>query len=124
MSVIEPNFRQWARYNVGGVLPPALASWVEHDLLGRGASARYVLRFAIPLIPLLLMFLLLPGPRWVVLLMMSLILLPVLYFAAGLRQVYTQFRLRQHGIDYAAAVRDRAGAAEERRLYRRTYGHE
>jgi hypothetical protein len=122
--VIRPNLQQWTRYNVGGVLPPALGPWVGHDLLGKGASVRYILRFSIPLIPLLLAFLLLPGPRWVVLGMMSLIVVPVLYFALGLRNVYTQFRLRQHGLDHRTATCERPTAVEERRIYRRNHGHE
>ncbi|WP_285185933.1 DUF5313 family protein [Rhodococcus sp. MEB041] len=122
--MIEPTRQQWARYNVGGVLPPVLGPWVKDDLLGRGAWARYILRFSIPLVPLLSAFLLLPGPRWVVLGMMSLILLPVLYFAVGLRQVYTQFRLRQHGLDHRIPAHERASAAEERRVYRRNHGHD
>ncbi len=122
--MLEPTARQWISYNLGGTLPADLNPWVHHDLLGRGSAVRHVLRFTIPLVPLLLLFLLFPGPVWLPLLMMSLILLPVLYFALGLMNVYRGFRLRQHGMADDPAERKREGTEEKRREYEARFGRE
>ncbi|HEY9311595.1 DUF5313 family protein [Williamsia sp.] len=119
-----PTVAQRVRYNLGGVLPETLQDWVRRDLLGRGAAVRYLLRFLVPMMPPLLLFLLFPGPVWVSVLMMLLIFLPVVYFAIGFTYVYRRFRLQQHNLDYRLADRNRNGADEERHRYHEEFGHE
>jgi membrane protein YdbS with pleckstrin-like domain len=67
--------------------------------VGPGASVRYVLRFMLPVVAVLLLFLLIPGPIWVPLAMMALLLLPLLYFAVALMNIYRRHRLLSHGLD-------------------------
>ncbi|MGV8873389.1 MAG: DUF5313 family protein [Rhodococcus sp. (in: high G+C Gram-positive bacteria)] len=121
--MIKPTVRQRLRYDAGGVLGDELQEWVRHDLAGRGASARYLARFLIPLVPLLLLFLLFPGPNWLAILMMMLIFVPVLYFAMALHLVYREFRLRQHGIDPRSVSRTMPGVEHDRSTYEATYRH-
>ncbi|MFJ2667712.1 DUF5313 family protein [Nocardia fluminea] len=118
-----PTLRQRLWYNLGGTLPPDLRDWVRHDLTGRGANARYLLRVLIP-VPLLLLFLLFPGPVWVSIAMMLLLLLPTIYFALALDYVYRRFRLLEHGLDPGLVSRTRHGAQHDREEYQRDYGHQ
>lgn len=45
----------------GRTLPVELREWVREDILGPGGTRRYLLRWNLPLIPFLLLFLLIPG---------------------------------------------------------------
>ncbi len=96
---MKPNFWQYLGYQFGRVLPPPLHDWVLEDLVGKGAQFRYLVRFTLPLIPLLCLFLLLPGPLWIGLAMMSLLLIPLVYFAIALVDVYRRHRLLVHDLD-------------------------
>ena len=116
-----PTFRQRLRYDLGGVLPNDLQDWVLHELTGPGSTARYLARFLVPLVPVLMLFLLFPGPNWIAGLMMLLIFIPVLYFATGLHLVYRAFRLGQHGIDAASIPRTMPSAERNRETYEANY---
>lgn len=116
-----PTLRQRLRYDVGGVLPTDLQDWVLHELTGRRSTARYLARFLLPLVPLLMLFLLFPGPNWIAGLMMLLIFIPVVYFATGLHLVYRAFRLGQHGIDPASIPRTMPNAERDRETYEANY---
>ncbi|MCJ0978906.1 DUF5313 domain-containing protein [Rhodococcus sp. ARC_M12] len=118
-----PTFRQRVRYDVGGVLPDDLQDWVLHDLTGRGSTPRYLARFLVPLVAVLLLFLLFPGPNWIAGLMMLLIFVPVVYFASALHLIYRAFRLGQHGIDAASIPRATPSAERDRKTYEANYRH-
>jgi hypothetical protein len=96
----KPNLGQYLGYLFGRTLPGSMQDWVRNDLVGRGASVRYVVRFTVPLIPLFAAFyILIPGERWIPLAMMALLLFPVLYFAIALMNIYRRHRLMAHGLD-------------------------
>lgn len=118
-----PSLRQRLWYNLGGTLPSELQDWVRKDLTGRGANVRYLLRVLLP-VPLLLLFLLFPGPNWVGFAMMLLLLVPTIYFAFALDYVYRRFRLLEHGLDPGLVNRTHHGARRERQEYERDYGHQ
>jgi hypothetical protein len=61
-----------------------MSDWVLEDLTGPGAARRYLLRILIPLLLVLSMFLLVPGPLWMGAAMMALIFLPLAFFTADL----------------------------------------
>ncbi len=108
---------------VGRTLPPEMREWVRDDILGPGGARRYLLRWNLPAIPPLMLFLLIPGPVWIPFAMMLLLFLPWIYFSAALMPVWQQHRLQQHGIDpelLSAKARDRA--AREREDYERRMG--
>ena len=96
---VRPTFGQWARYQVGGVLPASLRDWVREDVVGPGATARYVARFVIPPLPILALLFLVPGPWWLSLGMIVLLLVPLAYFCVSLSTVYRRHRLSVHGLD-------------------------
>ena len=123
MSDRTPNPLQRLRYICGGTLPESMSEWVRNDLTGPGAARRYLLRLMIPLLLVLSLFLLVPGPLWMGGAMMALIFLPLMFFAIALTYVYRRYRLAKHGLDPAladASARDRAALA--RAAYERSHG--
>ncbi|MFG1790818.1 DUF5313 family protein [Nocardia sp. NPDC049149] len=118
-----PSFVQRLGYIGGRTLPASMADWVREDLVGRGATRRYLLRILLPIIPVLMLFLLLPGPLWMGLAMMALLYLPLIYFTVALMYVYRRHRLIKHGLDPALADEAARRKAEPERLaYERRHG--
>ncbi len=100
-----------------------MQDWVRDDVLGPGNTRRYLVRWITPIIPFLLLFLLIPGPVWIPIAMMLLLLLPWIYFAVALRPIWQRHRLQQHGLDpdlLGAKARERAD--RERAEYERRFG--
>ncbi|MFI6869425.1 DUF5313 family protein [Nocardia sp. NPDC050406] len=123
MSGSTPNLWQRVRYIGGATLPPSMRDWVLNDLTGPGAARRYLMRFLIPMIPVLCLFLLIPGPLWIGLSMMALLYLPLIYFTIALMYVYRRHRLIKHGLDPALAdIRERERGAAERAAYEQRHG--
>ena len=123
MSSARPNFLQRMGYMFGRTLPPEMREWVRDDILGPGGARRYLLRWNLPVIPLLLLFLLIPGPVWIPVAMMLLLLLPWTYFSVALMPIWQRHRLQQHGLDpELLSAKARARAAREREDYERRFG--
>ncbi|MCM6772035.1 DUF5313 domain-containing protein [Nocardia sp. CDC159] len=118
-----PNPVQRLRYIFGATLPPSMREWVLEDLTGPGAARRYLLRFLVPMIPVLALFLLVPGPLWMGLSMMALLYIPLIYFTIALMYVYRRHRLIKHDLDPALAdIGERQRAAAERAAYELRHG--
>ncbi|KZM68226.1 DUF5313 family protein [Nocardia terpenica] len=118
----KPTLPQRIGYSCGRTLPPALADWVRADLIGPGATRRYLTRILVPILPVLALFLLMPGPLWMGLAMMALLYIPLIYFTVALMYVYRRHRLIKHGLDPALADSDaRARAAADRLAYERRH---
>lgn len=119
----KPTLVQQVHYVFGGTLPPSMADWVIADLTGPGATRRYLLRFLLPVIPPLCLFMLLPGPLWMQLSMMSLLYVPHVYFTIALLTVYRRHRLAKHGLDPDLANQEEIRRRDaERVAYERRYG--
>ncbi|MFJ2668917.1 DUF5313 family protein [Nocardia fluminea] len=116
MSDSTPNLWQRVRYITGGTLPPSMADWVLADLTGPGATRRYLMRFLLPVLPVLCLFLLVPGPLWIGLSMMALLYLPLVYFTVALVYVYRRHRLVSHGFDPELANEAERRRAEVERV--------
>ncbi|MCX4095492.1 DUF5313 family protein [Nocardia sp. alder85J] len=118
-----PTPMQRMRYVLGATLPPSMSEWVVRDLTGPGAARRYLLRFMVPVLPVLCLFLLVPGPLWMGLAMMALLYIPLIYFTIALMYVYRRARLVKHGLDPALAdAGERQRAAAERAAYELRHG--
>ncbi|QLY31106.1 DUF5313 family protein [Nocardia huaxiensis] len=118
-----PSLPQRIGYVCGRTLPPSMREWVLNDVTGPGATRRYLLRMLIPMIPVLSLFLLIPGPLWMGLAMMALLYLPLIYFTVALTYVFRRNRLIKHGLDPALADADRrAREAAERDAYEQRHG--
>jgi len=110
-------------YMFGRTLPQEMQEWVREDILGPGGARRYLLRWNLPVIPLLMLFLLIPGPVWIPVSMMLLLLLPWTYFSVALMPVWQRHRLQQHGLDPdMLSAKARARAARVREDYERRFG--
>ncbi|WP_227997858.1 DUF5313 family protein [Nocardia australiensis] len=118
-----PTIGQRIGYICGRTLPESMSDWVLDDLTGPGAARRFLMRFLIPVIPVLMLFLLVPGPAWMGLAMMALLYLPLIYFTVALMYVYRRSRLIKHGLDPALADAEvQRREAHERLSYERRYG--
>ncbi|MEV6140197.1 DUF5313 family protein [Nocardia sp. NPDC051990] len=118
-----PTWPQRIGYIFGRTLPASMSEWVRKDLTGPGAARRYLMRFLIPVIPPLMLFLLIPGPKWMGVAMMALLYLPLIYFTVALMYVYRRSRLIKHGLDPALADADSRRRSEAARLdYERRHG--
>ncbi|MCX0270269.1 DUF5313 domain-containing protein [Nocardia zapadnayensis] len=118
-----PNLLQRIGYICGRTLPAEYSDWVLNDLTGPGATRRYLVRMLVPLVLVLLLFLLVPGPLWIGASMMALLLLPLIYFTVALTYVFRRNRLVKHGLDPALADADvRRRAERERAAYERRHG--
>ncbi|MBL1073288.1 DUF5313 family protein [Nocardia sp. 2] len=118
-----PTLPQRIGYICGRTLPPSMREWVLEDVIGPGATRRYLLRMLLPMIPVLSLFLLIPGPLWMGLAMMALLYLPLIYFTVALTYVFRRNRLIKHGLDPALADADRrAREASERDAYEQRHG--
>ncbi|MDO1480894.1 DUF5313 family protein [Rhodococcus ruber] len=122
-SSARPSFTQYVGYLFGRTLPDSLQDWVCNDLVGPGATVRYLVRFTLPIVPFLALFLLIPGPVWVPLAMMALLFIPLVYFAIALMQIWRRHRLEQHGLDpNLLGEKARVRADRERDEYERRFG--
>ncbi|WP_327143002.1 DUF5313 family protein [Nocardia sp. NBC_01327] len=118
-----PSFLQRIGYICGRTLPPAMSDWVREDLIGPGATRRYLLRMLLPMIPVLCLFLLVPGPLWMRLAMMALLYLPLIYFTVALTYVFRRNKLIKHGFDPALAeTAKRARESGDRQAYEQRHG--
>ncbi|MFI5714931.1 DUF5313 family protein [Nocardia sp. NPDC051750] len=118
-----PGFFQRIGYICGRALPAEYSDWVLNDLTGPGATRRYLVRMLVPIVLVLLLFLLVPGPIWVGASMMALLLLPLIYFTVALTYVFRRNRLVKHGLDPALADADvRRREEVERTAYEQRHG--
>ncbi|MRH86251.1 hypothetical protein GFY24_02005 [Nocardia sp. SYP-A9097] len=118
-----PTLAQRIGYICGRTLPPSMSEWVRTDLTGPGATRRYLLRILIPMIPVLCLFLLIPGPLWMRFAMMALLYLPLIYFTVALTYVFRRNKLIKHGFDPDLADTERREReAAERNSYEQRHG--
>ena len=72
--------------------------WVANDLAGRHATLRMVVRWAVPVLILMLPFLFVPA-SWDVRITMALpIPIAYVFFTLALNRVYRRHQLEQHGL--------------------------
>lgn len=95
----RPTGLQYIRYAYGARLPDSMRDWVSEDLAGPGATARMVLRWAVPCIMVLVPLWCVPADIFIRLSMTLPILLPYIFFSIALNRVYRRHRLAQHGLD-------------------------
>jgi hypothetical protein len=99
MATDRPTPWQYLTYSYGRCLPNTMSDWVAHDLAGRGAVRRHMIRMAIPPLLVLAPFWLLPASLYVHLEMTAPIYIWALLMALALNKVWRRHRLAQHGLD-------------------------
>jgi Family of unknown function (DUF5313) len=95
----RPNAVQYIRYCYGHPLPASMRDWVRNDLAGKGATARMMIRVAVPAVLVLAPFWLLPASLYVHSEMTLPILIPFVYFSHALNKVWRRHMLRMHNLD-------------------------
>ena len=108
----RPGLFRWFGYAVGFKLPDRYADWVLHDGTSKHWRARHVLRSSVGIVPLCLVWLLLPGPP---LLLASLVLMAALvayFYSCAYMEESIEHRLGRHGFPPGTGRRIRAEAAE------------
>jgi hypothetical protein len=99
MVTDRPTPLQYLTYSYGRCLPNTMRDWVAHDLAGRGAVRRHMIRMAIPPLLVLAPFWLLPASLYVHLEMTAPIYIWALLMSLALNKVWRRHRLAQHGLD-------------------------
>jgi hypothetical protein len=119
----KPNLLQYIGYSYGKQLPDSMRDWVRNDLAGKGATARMMIRVAIPAVLVLAPFWLIPT-TWDVHLSMTLpILIPFVYFSHALNKVWRRHMLQVHGLDPNLVDARRSKREEQmRQSYIERYG--
>jgi hypothetical protein len=99
MTSTKPNLWQYVAYSYGRCLPDSMQRWVAHDLAGKGAVRRHMLRWAIPPLLVLAPFWLLPASLYVHTEMTVPLYAWALLVCLALNKVWRRHRLAQHGLD-------------------------
>lgn len=95
----KPNAVQYLRYCCGRPLPDSMREWVRHDLTGKGATRRMIIRAAVPTALILAPLWLLPASFYVHLEMTAPIFISLVFFAHALNKVWRRHMLRMHNLD-------------------------
>lgn len=123
MSTDRPGLLQKVGYLLGRPLPESMREWVKEDLTGPGHARRYFIRGLVPVIPLFIVFLLIPGTMYMRLGMIVLLLIPFLYFQVALSGVYRRHLLVNNGLDPKLANKVQVQRADEARAqYNQRHG--
>ncbi|WP_330183486.1 DUF5313 domain-containing protein [Nocardia sp. NBC_01503] len=95
----RPTFPEWLGYTVGRPMPDDLRDWVLHDLTGKHAYTRHLIRGMVPFLPIFAAFaLFFPGPAWIRATMILLSLILALFYCAAYMAPNRAHRLTQHGL--------------------------
>jgi len=120
----RPGLLSYIGYCYGAVLGVEYDDWVRHDLAGKGARRRNLVRVTIPALVVIAPLWLIPATVGMHLAMSALLFLPFIYFAHALDKVWRTHRLRQHGLDPDLVDEvERQRDADIREDYRRRHGH-
>lgn len=120
----RPGLLRYIGYCYGAVLGIEYDDWVRHDLAGKGARRRNLIRVTIPALVIIAPLWLIPATLGMHLAMSALLFLPFIYFAHALDKVWRTHRLRQHGLDPDLVDEvERQRDADVREDYRRRHGH-
>jgi hypothetical protein len=123
MTSTRPNVWQYIAYSYGRCLPSSMRSWVAHDLAGKGAVRRQMIRWAIPPLLVLAPFWLLPASLYVHTEMTVPLYAWALVVSFALNKVWRRHRLAQHGLDSNLVdVIKREKQAQMHEDYVRRYG--
>jgi hypothetical protein len=119
----RPSAIQYVHYCYGRRLPDSMRDWVRNDLAGKGATARMMIRVAVPAVLVLIPFWFIPTTLDVHLSMTLPILIPFVYFSHALNKVWRRHMLRLHDLDPDLVdERRRQRDADMHRRYVERYG--
>jgi len=122
-QVDHPTRLQYIAYCYWRALPDSMRDWVRHDLTGKGAVGRMIVRWAVPCVLVLAPTLFIPMSLYLHVSLTLPLIIPYVYFSVALNKIYRRARLIQHGldpdlVDELAHQRD----AHQRRAYEQRHG--
>ena len=95
----DPGLGRQALFALGARLPERNREWVRHELTDAGWRGRLIVRHLIVVVPICVVFALLPGPLWIRIMVAGFFLL----CTVGIVALYTDdirvSRLRRHGLE-------------------------
>jgi len=95
----RPNILEYIGYCYGRRLPDSMRDWVRHDLAGKGATVRMMIRVFIPAFLVVAAFWSIPTTLDVHLSMTLPILIPFVFFSHALNKVWRRHMLAKHGLN-------------------------
>ncbi len=107
----RPGVLRWSGYAVGVRLPDRYGEWVLHDATSKHWRARFVLQRSIGIVPLCLVWLLLPGPLGLRLSLVLMAALVAYFYSCAYMEESIEHRLGRHGFPHDTGRRTRAEAA-------------
>jgi hypothetical protein len=108
----RPGLLRWFGYAVGVRLPDRYADWVRYDGTSKHWRARHVLRSSVGIVPLCVVWLLLPGSIWLRLSLVLMAALVAYFYSCAYMEESIEHRLGRHGFPHNTGRRLRAEAAE------------
>lgn len=117
----RPDPVRWVWYALGGRLPEEYRQWVLHDLTARTWVVRHAARSSVLLVPLCLVWLLLPGVLWIRLAVVALAVIVGYFYSFVYSAESAEHRLAKHGYPYGTGkqIRGQAKAEAEEEAHRR-----
>ncbi|ACU97813.1 DUF5313 family protein [Saccharomonospora viridis] len=112
MARRRPNPIQWLWYAAGGALPAEYREWVLHDVTSKHYLWRHAARSTVLVAPLAAVWLLLPGPLVLRLMLCLLAVLVGYFYSFAYADENCEHRIAKHGYEYgtARAIREAARA--------------
>ncbi|GAA1961026.1 DUF5313 family protein [Amycolatopsis minnesotensis] len=113
MERVRPNPLLWIWYAFGGKLPAKHRGWVFHDITASTWMWRHAARTTVLVTPLVLVWLLLPGPLGLRLALCLMAALVGYFYSFAYMDESCEHRIAKNGFAYGAGRRQRALAKEE-----------
>ncbi|HWD01815.1 MAG TPA: DUF5313 domain-containing protein [Amycolatopsis sp.] len=111
--MVRPGVFRWFWYAVGGRLPERYHDWILHDATSKHWKARHVIRSSVGLVPLCLVWLLLPGPITLRLAIVLMAAIVAYFYSCVYMEESTDHRLARNGFPPGTGKRVRREAAAE-----------
>lgn len=108
----RPGLVRWFGYAVGFKLPDRYADWVLYDTTSKHWRARHVLQSSVGIMPLCLVWLLLPVPPALRASLVVMAALVAYFYSCAYMEESIEHRLGRHGFPPGTGRRIRAEAAE------------
>ncbi|ORA21776.1 DUF5313 domain-containing protein [Mycobacterium aquaticum] len=119
----KPGPLQYVAYCYGRRLPDSMRDWVANDLAGPGATARMMIRVAIPAVLVLAPIWFIPMSLYLHASMTVPIFIPFVYFSHALNKVWRRHMLAKHGLNPGLVDElSRKKNAHIHRAYEERYG--
>lgn len=101
---------QWVWYSLGGRLPDRCREWVLRDTTAKTWILRHWARSSVLVVPLMLVWLLLPGPLWIRVLLVLMAGIVGYFYSFVYIEEAAENRLAKHGYPRGTGKRVRAEA--------------